>query len=501
MNRAMRYRRTSRITLFCFAVLLGLGWARHAAILSPVYVWIACIVALIGFRKARIVSVYLGVLAGFSLGWWRGSVYMGHVRVLAGINKEKVVITGKALSDSVYDERSQVSFDMGALHLEEPYEMQVVGKVNVGGFGEPMVYRGDTVRVTGKFYPSRGSNVAYINFAQLDVTGTSHSIANNITRRFVSGLQNTLPEPLASFALGLLIGQRNTLPKQTTDILAAVGLTHIIAVSGYNLTILVRATKRMVGKRSKFQGFVASLVLIFGFLLATGSSASIVRAAIISILSLGAAYYGRSIKPLLLICFTAALTALWNPLYLWSDIGWYLSFLAFFGVLVIPPLVRTRFELRKKSSLVRELVFETVSAQLMTLPLILYIFKTSSFIALFANVLVVPLIPLAMLLSLVAGLSGMLIAPLAGWTSWPARLILTYLLDMATMFSRVPHMKFQVTVSLTAMLVMYGAIMSVLFVLWRKNVAGGKITPHQNLGAPQPGYKLLRPGFGEGQAD
>lgn len=475
MERALRYRRTTRITLFCFAVLLGLGWARHAAILSPVYVWLVGALALISFRKARIVSVYLVVLAGFSLGWWRGGVYMGHVRALADISKDKVVITGKALSDSIYDNRSQVSFDMGALKLEEPYAMQVVGKVNVGGFGEPMVYRGDKVRVSGKFYPSRGSNVAYINFAQLDKIGSSHSIANNITRRFVSGLQNTLPEPLASFALGLLIGQRNTLPQQVTDILAAVGLTHIIAVSGYNLTILVRATKKLVGKRSKYQGFIASLILIFGFLLVTGASASIVRAAIISILSLGAAYYGRTIKPLLLISFTAAITALWNPLYLWSDIGWYLSFLAFFGVLIIPPLVRKRFDLSEKS-LVRELVFETISAQIMTLPIILYIFKTSSFVALFANVLVVPLIPLAMLLSFIAGLGGMLIAPLAGWISWPARLILTYLLDMATMFSRVPHMKFRVTISLTAMLLMYSAILSVLFVLWRKNITGGKIT-------------------------
>ena len=200
------------------------------------------------------------------------------------------------------------------------------------------------------------------------------------------------------------------------------------------------------------------------------------RAAIISTLSLGAWYYGKNLKPLLLILLTAALTALWNPLYIWSDIGWYLSFTAFFGVMILGPLVRKRLFKGQHKGIIGELVMETLSAQIMTLPIVLFIFKTSSFIALPANVLVVPLIPLAMLLSFIAGLAGMLIPPLAGWFSFPARYILTYLLDMATLFSRVPNMKFMVTVSLTAMLIMYGAILFILITLWQKNNQSDKIT-------------------------
>jgi competence protein ComEC len=422
------------------------------------------------------VSFYAVLVLGFALGWWRGGVYMSHVHELADLSKEKVVITGIALSDSVYDDKSQLSFDMGNLILDEPYQKPIVGKVGVSGFGEAMIYRGDKVQVSGKFYPARGSLVAYLSYSELQVVGRSHSVAYSITRRFASGLLNTLPEPQASFALGLLIGQRNTLPDNVTKVLSAVGLTHIIAVSGYNLTIMMRAGRRLFGKRSKFQVYAGSQALILGFLLVTGMSASIVRAAIISTLSLGAWYYGRTIKPLLLILFTAALTALWNPLYIWSDLGWYLSFLAFFGVLILGPMVRSRLFGRKSRGIIGELVMETLSAQIMTLPLILFIFKTSNFLALPANVLVVPLIPLAMLLSFIAGLAGMLIAPVAGWFAWPARIVLTYLLDMATMFARVPRMSFAVKVSLVAMLVMYGAIIFVLVTLWRKNIRSGKIT-------------------------
>lgn len=475
MKKPGRYRQTTRLMLLFAAILLGLGWSRFSSVMRAEYVWAIGIFTLLSFRKARLISAYTVVAFGFSLGWWRGGLYMSHVRELRAISKQKVIIVGTALSDSVYD-KSQVSFDMGGLQLEEPYHGKIVGKVGVSGYGEPMVYRGDQVRVSGKFYPARGSVVAYLSYSTMQVTGRSHSIAYSITRRFASGLENTLPEPLASFALGLLIGQRNTLPKDVAAILSAVGLTHIIAVSGYNLTIMIRAGKNLFGKRSKFQTYVGSQLLILGFLLVTGLSASIVRAAIISTLSLGAWYYGKSVKPLLLILFAAAVTAFWNPLYIWSDIGWYLSFMAFFGVMILGPQVHRRLFKGEPRGIVGELVMETLSAQIMTLPIILYIFKTSSFIALPANVLVVPLIPLAMLLSFIAGLAGMFIAPIAGWLGFPARYILTYLLDMATMFARIPRMKFSVSVSLSAMLFMYAVLVSVLILLWQKNKRSAKIT-------------------------
>jgi len=104
-------------------------------------------------------------------------------------------------------------------------------------------------------------------------------------------VQSALPEPLASFGMGLLIGQRNTLPQEISQDLLMVGLTHIIAVSGYNLTILLRSAEKVSGKRSKRMATLLSLALIGIFLLFAGTSASIVRAAIVSLLSIAAGYY------------------------------------------------------------------------------------------------------------------------------------------------------------------------------------------------------------------
>jgi len=283
--------------------------------------------------------------------------------------------------------------------------------------------------------------------------------------------------------MGLLVGQRDTLPAATSDMLAAVGLTHIIAVSGYNLTILVRATKRTLAKRSKYQAMIGACTLILAFLLVTGASPSIVRASIISFLSLGAWYYGRKIRPMVLIMLTAAATALWNPLYLWSDIGWYLSFLAFFGVLVIAPIASKKFYRLRKPGVMGQLVIESMAAQIMTLPLILYIFNDSSYLVLLANVLVVPLIPFAMLLSFIAGLAGMLIPAHGGWLAWPAKWLLTYLLDAAGLVARIPHIRFSVSISTWTMASFYAAILAVTLIWWQKASKNAKITDNDGTNA------------------
>ena len=312
----------------------------------------------------------------------------------------------------------------------------------------------------------RGSNQGRIAYAQLEVINTGSNRINDFTRKFDAGMQSALPEPTASFGLGLLIGQRTTLPAEITAALTAVGLVHIVAVSGYNLTIIVRGVGRLrLG--SKYQKLIISMALIVGFVLVTGFSASIVRAALVSALSLWAWYLGRQVKPLVLISFAAAVTGLWNPFYVWGDLGWYLSFLAFFGVLVIAPLITGRL-FRNPPKLLTMILIETLSAELMTLPLILMTFSQLSIIALVANVLVVPLVPLAMLLAAVAGLFGAFLPQIAGWFAFPARLLLTYMLDIVHMLSSIPAVLIHRSISVFYMIALYIVVLAVTIVLYRR---------------------------------
>lgn len=451
-----RLRRTTLITIFCLAILAGLGLARKFSFdlqIWPILLFVSCLLLL---KPKTTIGLLLIMFLGLSLGLWRGNVYMQRLSELKSLTGQEVTIEATATSDSIYSQAAQLEFTANHAQLQ-PSGKPLAGSYRVSGFGEPMVYRGDKVQISGKLYPMRGSNQARISYAQLKRTGLDDSWINRFTRRFSAGMQTALPEPNSSFGMGLLIGQRSTLSQDILNQLTMVGLLHIVAVSGYNLTILVRATARLK-LRSKYQKLVLSLALIGFFILMTGFSASIIRAAIVSSLSLWAWYYGRKIRPILILAFTAALTALFNPFYVWGDLGWYLSFLAFFGVLIISPVIVGKL-FRRQPKIIVGVALETLAAELMTLPLIMAMFGQLSLVGLLTNVLIVPLIPFAMLLSAVAAAAGMLMPVAAGWFAWPANLLLTYILDIVHLFSSIPGIFLHRTISTPAMLYFYGLVL------------------------------------------
>lgn len=436
-----------------FLMGIGLAHAGYVVGVSWVWLWIALLIV---FRKRTVVTLALIVSLGIGLGIWRGDLFMQKLAAYQPLYGQKITITARAINDAVYSKNSQISFDANQIQLDDGTEL--AGKVELSGFGLNAVYQGDEVQATAKLYPGFGAYQGSMSYAQLTLIDHHPSLIASIRRKFAAGMQSALPEPLAPFAMGLLIGQRATLPTDSKQDLLMVGLTHIIAVSGYNLTIMLQASKGLFGNSKRIATFF-SLSLIAVFLLLAGASASIVRAAIVSVLSIATAYYGRSFRPLGLIMLAAAITTWANPFYLWSDVSWYLSFLAFYGVMVLAPALAARFRPGHELSVVSAVALESICAETMTLPYVLHIFGQISLIGLPANVLVVTLVPLAMLLSLVAGLAGMLVAPLAGWLAWPARLLLTYMLDIAHLLSQVPHIFLQnLSFSVPQMLSLYAII-------------------------------------------
>ena len=438
--RSWRVQNTTIFTCGLLAVVAGIGFAKLGWSMSVWAVIVSALFVIGGLKQRRLGAVLSVLLLGFSLGGWRGSQMQQRLEPYRQVYDHKVILRVTALTDAVYSAHSQLAFDAGSVHIYSPVNQSVPGSLSIKGLGENSVYRGDRLQIEGKLQPTLGGKQGRMNFAKITLLGHQDTWINNIRRRFTAGLVSAVPEPQASFGIGLLIGQRNTLPDTITKQLSAVGLSHVVAVSGYNLTIIVDSVRRLLNKGSKYQSTILSLLLIGGFLLVTGLSASMVRAAMVSTLGLLAWYYGRKFQPLLLWSLVAAGTAAWNPLYMWGDIGWYLSFGAFFGVLILCPLVLKRLygPERQPTTLVLLLV-ECFCAQIVTAPIILFVFQQASLVALPANALVVPLIPLAMLLTFVAGLGGMLAVSVSGWFAWPARILLTAQLDAVGLFARIPH--------------------------------------------------------------
>ena len=132
----------------------------------------------------------------------------------------------------------------------------------------------------------------------------------------------------------------------------------------------------------------------------------------------------------------------WNPVLLLYDPGFQLSALATAGLLALSPIIVPRSTWIEWASM-REVFASTVSAQLAVLPLLLYSSGQLSLVALPANLLVLVAVPLAMLMSLVAALGGLIAGPLAPFVGFPAYVLLSYMIGVAHTFASLPFASLQ----------------------------------------------------------
>jgi competence protein ComEC len=433
---SVRVRRTTILTILYLTIIAGVALAYIGVAVASIMV-VACLpLCIIGVIRRSLAGLFVVGLFGIMLGCSRGADYYAQTAVYESHFNNKVTVEVTATDDAIYANGSQLSFTANHIVLEG---QPLAGKLQISGYGPPAIFQGDRVFVSGKLRSTLGAAQGRMSYAQIELIGHQPSLIGEIRRKFAAGMTSALPEPLASFSLGLLLGKRTTIPEEVKNDLLMVGLTHIVAVSGYNLTILLNASKSLLAKHSKRLNLLLALTLIAVFLMLTGASASIVRAAVISVIGIAVTYYGRQIKPVPLILLAAAITAWANPLYLWKDMGWYLSFLAFYGILVIAPIFKARLPRRWQDSLIAGVALESISAEIITLPFVVHYFGQMSAAGLPANVLVVTLIPFAMLTSFAAGLAGIFTPVLAGWVAWPAVQVLNYMLDIAHLIAGLPN--------------------------------------------------------------
>jgi competence protein ComEC len=460
-----RYFQRSTITQWLFiGILSGLLVARFGVRLTPVVslLGIALLPFLVRMKIAALVAI---MFIGLLLGVWRGGMVHDALLQYECLQNQTVTLVGRVMDDAAYGNRGQLEFQISDVsHKDEA----LPGKVRIRGYTVPQVERGDVIEVTGKLREGYGSRQGSMSYAQIEVLGRDTSWLEETRSRFFAAVYSTISEPQASLGLGFLVGTRTLLPDNLTEQLSITGLTHIVAVSGYNLTILVRVVRRLFSGRSAFLALAGSLGLIGGFILVTGMSPSIARATAVSTLALLAWYYGRRVKPTMLILFAAALTAFINPLYLWFDLGWYLSFAAFFGVLIVAPLISKRL-FRKPPKLLGQIILETSSAQLMTLPIIAVIFGELSAISLLANIIILPLIPLAMLLTFVAGVAGMVMPLYAGWVAWPAVQVMRFMTETIELLSQRSWALIELDMTWLQLGVIYSFVVAVVVIAIRKN--------------------------------
>ncbi len=423
--------------------------------------------AVVGFARNGYIGLLLVILSGIFLGLWRGGDLLNKQKEIENLIGETVVVSGIVTEDPTYDIDGDLRFRLKDLVFEDDEKS---GELWASTDQRVEIKRSDVVSVEGQLSEGFGTIAVSMYHAEVlqIVRPDFADIARDARDSFANGIREGIQEPEASLGAGFLLGQKTALPEKLDSELRLLGLTHIVVASGYNLTILIRFARRLFVKISRFTALAFSGGLVYCFALVTGWSPSMTRAGLIAGISLLAWYYGRKLHPIVLLSFSAGITVLINPTYAWGDIGWLLSFTSFIGVIILGPLLNAYFWGDKKPGAIRQVLIETLSAQILTLPIIAYVFGQYSPLALPANLLILPLIPLAMLLTFIAGIAGLLVAPIAFIVGWPAETLMRYMVWVVDKLAQSPLAIAETSFGITAVVVFYMLIVSAIVFLKRR---------------------------------
>ena len=261
-----------------------------------------------------------------------------------------------------------------------------------------------------------------------------------MTNPFIHIINSLLPEPQASLLNGILFGIKASMPQEFYNALITTGTLHIIALSGMNISILAALTAKTTLFLGRKASSIFTICLIVLFTIFVGASPSIIRAAIMGCLSLIALYFGRQRSAVLSLFFASGIMLLLN-FSLIKNISFQLSFLATLGVI----LATRKSECYKRKSAIDQLKFTiyenlklTLSAQVFTLPVILYNFHRLSFIAPLANLLIEWAIQPIMVLGLITAFIGWIWLPPGFILAWITWVPLTYLITIVELLARIP---------------------------------------------------------------
>jgi competence protein ComEC len=299
-------------------------------------------------------------------------------------------------------------------------------------------------------------------------------------------IQQLLPDPQAALLTGILLGNDQGLSPELAGQFRTTGMTHIIAISGFNIAILVGTVvsigRPIFGHR---RASVIALVVVLLYTILVGADAAVVRAAVMgSLFIYSRRMMGRPTFAPASLFVAALIMTLLNPFILW-DIGFQLSFAATLGLMIYADPF-SRWTEARLSSLVglettrhlmrflSEALLVTLAAQILTLPLIVGYFHQLSFVSLLANLFILPAQTGVMIWGGLATLVGLVIPAVGQILAWIAWLFLSYTIALVRFFAAIPGAAVSVDVSPAAVIGSFGLIFAVTW-LWQRRSGQGRV--------------------------
>jgi competence protein ComEC len=307
--------------------------------------------------------------------------------------------------------------------------------------------------------------------------------SGEIRDRAAAGLGRGMPAREAALARGFVLGEDEEVDAETTEEFRRSGLSHLLAVSGENVTLLALLAAAILAALAVplRERLFWTLGLIAVYLPLAGGGPSIQRAAVMGAAGLVATLGGRRASRLYGLALALGVTLAVDP-GVASDVGWQLSFAAVLGILLLAAPLREAIGARLGKGGLRRALAEglavTIAATLATAPLIAFHFETLSTTTLLANALALPAVAPAMWLGMLgaalAQVPGVPLEPLNGL----AALLLAYIAQVASWCAAPSWAELHVHLGAGGLLGAYLCLGGALVAAWRfprAAIAGGAL--------------------------
>ncbi|GEM_PF-5185421 len=299
------------------------------------------------------------------------------------------------------------------------------------------------------YLKSRGVEAICQRASAFSVSSSKHSSVSGMVLRLkqflVRRLALAIPEPASTFLVGLVFGGASGLSPDVQDVFSKTGTSHVLAASGFNVSLftavfLAWVMETRLGRR---RGIAVTFVLLAAYVIMAGAVPAVMRAALMGSVLLVGAWTRRKADTVNLLLLAAVIMLAVNPIILFADPGFQLSFVATSALIFVSPHWEKFFLFIPRRFGLRESFVTSLAACVLTIPISLWHFASVSAIAPLANLFVLPFVPALMFLGL-AAFGGAVIHPflgmLIGLPAWAGSILFLRLIQImgATPFARMP---------------------------------------------------------------
>ena len=315
------------------------------------------------------------------------------------------------------------------------------------------------------------------------------NIINYVQNNIKENMSNILDEEQGALCIGILIGDRENISDITEDNFKKSNLTHMLAVSGSHITYIIVALTTLLSKTNRKFSLIITIIFLLFFTVLTGFTASVLRASIMGILTLLASILHRKSDTINNLGISYIIILLYNP-YLLVDAGFLLSYAGTIGIIffskkisngisiivnkINPNLLNIEQNNNSKILFVKSIIEKiilyvisslsvTISANIVIIPIMAYMFSTISFTFWISNILAGSIMEVVTIFGFITYLISIVFPMLAEFLAIALNLFLTILLKIAEISSIIPGASIYIKTPSIIICVMYYLVIFILF--------------------------------------